>query len=441
MPRPRRSQRRHLRVVAGNAVDPAKVTPITVAATPISETSPELLSPRKPKSPPSPFQKGFIWCSRLGILGIGLGAIAGTTLTTLNPTKFIATTSPGNGTEASQGAEVVSQEDPIYLQELWVSTTNWVNQTLQSFHSSAATAANQQSKPASAPTTPSVTPDVESQTLKAKLIKLVDAAPEKIQPFAYFIDTDNNEFVSLNGDTQLSAASTIKIPVAIVFLEAVDQGKAHLHEQLPLTKSVIGSGPGAMQYQLGKTASYSALETLTQMIVTSDNTATNMIIQRLGGMDAVNQRFQAWQLNQTKLHQPLPDLEGKNTTSPQDLVAILVKLQQGEILSLKSRDRLLGIMRQTQTRTLLPQGLEPDAVIAHKTGDIGTILGDAGVIDMPSGKRYIGAVMATRPFNDVQGRELIQTISRTVYQHYKGMTPPAPATSVAQKPSNQEPTQ
>jgi beta-lactamase class A len=119
---------------------------------------------------------------------------------------------------------------------------------------------------------------------------------------------------------------------------------------------------------------------------------------------------------------------------------VLVKLQNGDLLTLKSRDRLMNIMQQTKTRTLLPQGLEPGATIAHKTGDIGSILGDAGVIDMPNGKRYVGAVMATRPFNDVAGRTLIQDISRTVYQHYKGITPPAPTPIIADQSPSVPPT-
>ncbi|MEB3160975.1 MAG: serine hydrolase, partial [Synechocystis sp.] len=243
-----------------------------------------------------------------------------------------------------------------------------------------------------------------------------------------------------NGNQSLPAASTIKIPVAIAFFQAVDQGKIQLHEQLPLTKDVVGSGAGTMQYELGKRESYSALEVVTQMMVISDNTATNMIIKRLGGMAKLNQQFQTWQMPHTKLNNLLPDLEGTNTTSPQDLAMILVKLQNGDLLSLKSRDRLMNIMQQTKTQTLLPQGLEPGAVISHKTGDIGTILGDAGVIDMPNGKRYVGAVMATRPFNDMAGRMIIQDISRTVYQHYKGITPPAPTPILADQSQPVAPT-
>ncbi|RMF25800.1 MAG: serine hydrolase, partial [Cyanobacteria bacterium J083] len=61
--------------------------------------------------------------------------------------------------------------------------------------------------------------------------------------------------------------------------------------------------------------------------------------------------------------------------------------------------------------------------IAHKTGDIGKVLGDAGIIDMPNGKRYIGAVLVERPHNDPQAKRLIQEISKTAYQHFKWYQP------------------
>ena len=125
----------------------------------------------------------------------------------------------------------------------------------------------------------------------------------------------------------------------------------------------------------------------------------------------------------TVIRNPLPDLEATNTTSPRDLVRLLGMVNQGELLTLRSRDRLLGIMKQTKTRTLLPQGLGPGAIIAHKTRDIGSVLGDAGIVDMPNGKRYIVAVMVKRPHNDYTARTLIQQISQAFYQYLEQPNP------------------
>jgi len=235
---------------------------------------------------------------------------------------------------------------------------------------------------------------------------------------AFFVDLDNGAYVNYNGIAPIAAASIIKIPVLVAFLQDVDAGKIYLDEKLTMTEATRVSGSGAMQYQPVNTQ-FSALYTATEMIISSDNAATEMIVERLGGKDELNKRFQEWGLENTVIRNILPDLEGTNTTSTRDLAILLAKVNQGDLLTVRSRDRLLEIMRRTKTRTLLPQGIEENAVIAHKTGDIGTFLGDAGIIDMPTGKRYIGAVIVKRPYNDVSGRLLIQDISRTAYQHFK----------------------
>lgn len=310
---------------------------------------------------------------RFSILGVGLGAIAGTVLTVVDPSKLPLHPKP---TATNSLTPKLVTPKP---------TTLVLNENLSSLN----------------------------QKLQALTVKY-----PKLQAGALFIDLDNGAYANFRGDTIFAAASTIKIPILVAFFEDVDAGKIRLDETLVATKDVLASGSGDMQY-LGLNKTYTALETATKMNVISDNTATNMLIKRMGGKKALNQRFQAWGLTRTVINNPLPDLEGTNTTSPRDLVTILGKVNQGELLSLRSRDRLLNIMQETRTRTLLPQGIEKSADIAHKTGDIGSMLADAGIIDMPNGKRYLGAVMVKRPHNDSNARTLIQQISRTAYQHFK----------------------
>ncbi len=253
--------------------------------------------------------------------------------------------------------------------------------------------------------------------LKDKLTNLT-ANYSQLEAGIYLVDLDNKNYVNLRGSNVFSAASTIKVPVLVAFFEDVDAGKIRLDEPLAITKEVVGGGSGYMQYEkLG--TKYSALHTATDMIRVSDNTATNMLIERLGGAEVLNQRFAEWGLNHTVIRNPLPDLTGTNTTSPEDLGNLLIKVNRGDLISLRSRDRLLEIMRKTKTRTLLPQGLEKGATIAHKTGDIRSSLGDVGIIDMPNGKRYVASVLVKRPANDPQAKILIQKISQTAYQHLK----------------------
>ena len=318
----------------------------------------------------------FKYIIRLLILGIGFGAIAGTIL------SFI-----------EQNNQVITNE-----QEVEKVTINLQKNPLENHF-------NRQ-----------LILGQELILLKEKVQKLDQTMPQ-MQTGAFFVDVDNGNYLDLKSNKVFSAASTIKIPILVAFFQDVDAEKIRLDEKLTIEKDVVGGGSGNMQYEKRGTK-YTALQTAIKMISISDNTATNMLIKRLGGKELLNQRFREWGLTNTAINNYLPDLQGTNTSSPRDLGNLLAMVNQGELISLKSRDRLLVIMRQTRTRTLLPQGLGKGAIIAHKTGDIGTILADAGIVDMPSGKRYIAVAMVKRPHNDYAARTLIQNISRTVYQYF-----------------------
>ena len=257
----------------------------------------------------------------------------------------------------------------------------------------------------------------EITTLKSELEKLATKYPD-LEPEVFVVDLDSRGFVNIKGKNAISSASTIKLPILVAFFQDVDRGKISLEEQLVMSKTLIAGGSGNMQYEKPGTR-FSALETATHMMTISDNTATNMLIKRMGGMEKLNERFIKMGLTATQLSKPLPDLTGKNTTSSADLGNLLVKIDAGQLINLRSRDRLLYIMRKIVNDTLLPQGLESEAIIAHKTGDIKSVLGDVGIIDMSSGQRYIASMLVKRPDNSPEAKEFIQKASGITYQYFK----------------------
>ena len=232
------------------------------------------------------------------------------------------------------------------------------------------------------------------------------------------VELDSGAYMQIGSSQAIAAASTIKTPILVAFFQDVDAGKIKLDEQLEMSADVRVGQAGEFQY-LPLGTKISALETATKMIVISDNTATNMIIKRLGGNAALNQRFKSWGMNNTVINNPLPDLEGTNTISTQDLVSLLAMIDLGKLIEPRSRDRFMDIMRRPVTNTLLPQGLPDEARIIHKTGDIASSVGDAGIVDMPNGKRYAIAVMVKRPDNDQRANELIRQISRATYEYFR----------------------
>lgn len=324
--------------------------------------------------------KPILYPIRFAIVGIGIAAFIGTLLAISNSKPYINATQ--DTAERSQSFTTDVQENPL----------------------------------------PLTVPLVDMRGAAQEAI----AANDDLNATLLFVDLDTGEYLDIGSAQIVSAASTIKVPVLVAFLEAVDQGKVQLKEQLTVTDSVRGGGSGNMQYRDNGTE-FSALFVASEMSINSDNTATNMIIDQLGGFEGLNRKFQEWGMQQTQLKAPLPDLEGENQTTARDLALLMAKISRGDILSTRSRDRLMRIMGATTNNRLLPQSLGEGAAIAHKTGDIGVVIGDVGIVDMPNGKRYIASIFVTRPYDDPKGKNLLHEIGKMFYQHLdKNVSTPIP---------------
>lgn len=374
--RKRRREYDRLRMTTASAVVPTPRETIGLRQSRKRSSSQSIERQRNPRNRP-PIKRpvsSLVYIIRMVIVGIGIGAIAGTLLSALNPSEQTPVkTNDTAQTEIQENPTQANSSLPLYLRQ-------------------------------------------EIPTLKTQMETLVAQNPN-LQPGVFIIDLDTGAYLNWQGTSIFPAASTIKVPILVAFFQDVDAGKIRLDEPLILQENLIAAGSGDLQYQKPGTQ-YTALEVATKMIAISDNTATNMIIARLGGPNALNQRFASWGLKATAIRSPLPDLEGTNTSSPTDLANLMSVVNQGKLMSLRSRDRLLDIMQQTQTNTMLPQGLGPGATIAHKTGNIGSLLADVGLVDMPTGKRYIVVAMVKRPHNDDSAQDLIRQISSLTYEYF-----------------------
>lgn len=357
----------------------------------------------------SNFWGWFAYLTRLMIVGSGVAAIAGTALTIMDPIQDVVSSPPPS---------VSSDLSPNALNPL-VTTSNAGQSTQPKTFNS------QLDRPQSLFYRWSQEPRLtrlirEGQELSAikQQIQKWSVAQPGLKPVMFFLNPNTGEYLDINGAKSVSAASTIKIPILLAFFEEVDAGTIDLNEPLVMRQDLVAAEAGSMQYKPVGTQ-FSALETAEYMIAISDNTATNMLIDRLGGTEKLNQRFKSWGLKHTAIRNLLPDLEGTNTVSPQDMAALMLKLSDENLLSATSREQALDIMRQTVTNTLLPQGIDKDASIAHKTGDIGSVVGDIGLIDMPNGQHYVAAILVQRPHNDPRAQELIRKISKLTYKTFR----------------------
>ncbi|NET01970.1 MAG: serine hydrolase [Sphaerospermopsis sp. SIO1G1] len=337
-----------------------------------------------------PMARTVLYVLRMIIVGVGLGAIIGTLLSILDPASRITSNSPSQTKVGQTRTNNSVNPNNLYLSQ-------------------------------------------EIIPLKTSIQNLAAAKPSLI-PGVFLVDLDTGAYVDINSNAIFPAASTIKIPILIAFFQDVDTGKIRLDEMLTMEQYMVAGGSGNLRTKpVG--SQYTALDIATKMMTISDNTATNMLIQRLGGQEILNARFRSWGLINTVIRNPLPDLKGTNTTSPKELGNLIAKVNQGSLVSMRSRDSMLDIMRRTQRDHLLPSGLGEGGRAYHKTGDIGSMLADAGLIDIPTGKRYIAAIMVQRPHNDPSAATLISSISKLAYQFFSQATV-APRISTNSSPNN-----
>jgi beta-lactamase class A len=271
-------------------------------------------------------------------------------------------------------------------------------------------------------------PRTELTALSQKWAQLA-AVHKDLQASGYLLVLDDGRFAQLNPERPLPAASSIKTPILLAGLEELDAGRLRWNEPLTLTKEVIGGGAGWMASR-PPGSRFPFWEAATEMIRVSDNSATNLLIKRLGGKASLNARFQAMGLTGTVINNWLPDLDGTNTTSAHDLARAIALVDTGEKLSPRARDLFREVMGTSRTNTLLPLGLlmglggdsaNPDSdllghgvTVLNKTGDIGIAYADGGLIELPNGQRAVAAFLVKGPFNDQRSTDLIRAMAAEV---------------------------
>ena len=345
---------------------------------------------QSPRSPRSRWRHTLLLLLRLAVMGVGLGVLTATGLRLLAP-RLAGGSLPGLG----QLAEATGQQGlaPGRFQ-----------------------------------------PRQELTQLNQRWQQLA-AAQKDLKASGFLLVLDDGRFAQLNPEQPMPAASSIKTPILVVALEDLDTGKLSWNDPLTLTQELVGGGAGWMATRPIGTR-FPFFEAATEMIRISDNSATNLLIQKLGGQAAVNTRFQAMGLPATKLNNWLPDLDGTNTSSARDLARSIALVDTGETLSPRARDHFREIMASSRTDTMIPQGLlrglgknadQPDPELLslgvsalNKTGDIGTAYADAALIQLPTGQRAVAAFMVTGPFNDPRSAELIRSMAAAVSQTLVG---------------------
>lgn len=278
----------------------------------------------------------------------------------------------------------------------------------------------------------------EDTVLKNKLQQMLAEYPaSRFVTHFYFYNPQDGRSVEINGYSPVPAASVIKLPILLDYLMSLDEGTIKTDSPLLYADFHRAGGAGELQYRPSGQGFF-ANDVASQMIRISDNTCTNMMISYLGGTDMVNQRLADLGLVSTRIRNWLPDLSGTNTISPYEMVTILSNIDHGALLSGESRDNGLDILKSTHNRRLLVSPLPKDVVVAHKTGDIGTALGDSGAVYLPDGRKYFVSMQVERPYNDYTARDMVQRASRMIYDYVsaQSLVQPESQTDTIPDPQN-----
>ena len=126
----------------------------------------------------------------------------------------------------------------------------------------------------------------QRNSLERLLQAEVGRIPARVGLYVKHLGT--GEQATIRADEIFSSQSTRKIPIMILAFESADEGRLNLDERVQIRRSDFRNGTGVLQYHDPGT-SLTVRDLVTEMIITSDNTATGMIIAKLGGRDRVNQ--------------------------------------------------------------------------------------------------------------------------------------------------------
>lgn len=234
------------------------------------------------------------------------------------------------------------------------------------------------------------------------------------------IDKPTGQVLEINPDMVFPAASMIKVPIMYEIMKQAADGSINLDASLVVTNDVRVGGAGILQ-ELRLDITMTVRELVTLMIVLSDNTATNMLID-LVGMDAVNKTMADVGLKSTVLRRQMMDfdaaLAGKeNDTCASDLALLFGIIESRQNLPHEYGTLMLDILKRQQVRDKLPFYLPEETVLANKTGTLTGVEHDGGILFLPKGS-YIIAILTADLEVNYQGLQLIASIGKVIYDHF-----------------------
>ncbi len=222
--------------------------------------------------------------------------------------------------------------------------------------------------------------------------------------YLYAKNLETGKTVSIRGDERVRTASTIKLPIMAALFAQVEAGKVKLNEPLTLRDNDKVTGSGVL-HEFSGGVQLPVSDVMHLMIVVSDNTATNLILDRISA-DAVNAEMDKLGLKNTRsnrkvrgdgnqLKEPsgfsaagkMPENAkfGLGVSTPHEMVTLLEMLEQGKVVSAEASKEMLAVLKRQQDNDCMRRYMQ-DLKIADKTGALDALRSDVGIVYSAKGR-------------------------------------------------------
>ncbi len=256
------------------------------------------------------------------------------------------------------------------------------------------------------------------QKLEAS-IQEVDAKLDGVMGVA-IEDLASGDHFFLHEDEVFAQASSIKITVlANLYLQA-QEGKLKLTDPYTVQTSDLvpdsdimgGLTPGVTRLTLRDLA--------TMMVAVSDNSATNVLIDRVG-MQNVNAMLDSLRLTHTRLRRKMMDLQAakegrENISTPREMMTLLDAIYRGKVLNKQSTADFVQML-STNKDSFIPRDLPADLKVANKPGELEGVRNDSGIVFV-EGRPYVICVMTSFLRNERDGEEAISKVSLEAWRMF-----------------------
>jgi len=279
---------------------------------------------------------------------------------------------------------------------------------------------------------------IRADELSDKLAPLIDAHEGTVAVAVRHLES--NLAFTHRADRPMPTASLIKFPVMIEAYRQAQAGMLDLKTPVTLREQDKVPGSGILTKNFSAGASFSVRDAIRLMIAFSDNTATNLVVEKIG-LPATAQTMEQLGFPETKLHSLVyrretsvfPDRSkqfGLGSTTAGDMVDLLARLHKRELVSPEASDAMKEHLLACDDKLKFPRLLPVGTKVAHKTGSVDASRTDAGILYTPGGPIALCVLTSDnkdqRWTDDNAGDMFCARIARAIFDHFN---PPAESSS------------